>query len=267
MTGPFLNIFVNTLTLGDYLISSIADKSFFKRTAEWNEKASERVMIEYSQPNTHKSFHVGHMRNVALGDSVGRLYKLHGHPTTMVNYIGDEGAHIAKCLWYIQKNGLSPAEGADKGEWLGDMYAKASMTISDASEEDGKVIYDEVSKVLSEIEAKNGPSYDLWLETRPWSLDDSKEVYEWTNAHFDHWFYESEVSEESQEIVDQYLEKGVFKEDDGAIGIDLKRQKAGFLILRKRDGNTLYATKDLALAKRKFDEYKIDKSIYVVVPE
>ena len=64
----------------------------------------------------------------------------------MVNYIGDEGAHIAKCLWYIQKNNLSPAEGADKGEWLGEMYAAASLKISDASEEEGKEIYNEVSK-------------------------------------------------------------------------------------------------------------------------
>ena len=107
-----------------------------------------------------------------------------------------------------------------------------------------------MSQVLSEIEAKSGASYDLWLKTRPWSLDDFREIYEWTSADFDHWFYESEVSEESQEIVDEYLKRGVFKEDDGAIGIDLKDKKAGFLILRKRDGNTLYATKDLALARR-----------------
>ena len=265
--GPFLNISVNTLTLADYLISSVADNSYFSRIESWNEKSDEKVMIEYSQPNTHKSFHVGHMRNVALGDSIGRLYKYCGHPTTMVNYIGDEGAHIAKCLWYIQKNNLSPAEDADKGEWLGEMYAAASLKISDASEEEGKEIYTEVSKVLSEIEAKSGASYDLWLKTRPWSLDDFREIYEWTSADFDHWFYESEVSEESQEIVDEYLKKDVFIEDDGAIGIDLKDKKAGFLILRKRDGNTLYATKDLALARRKFDEYSIDRSIYVVASE
>jgi arginyl-tRNA synthetase len=80
-------------------------------------------------------------------------------------------------------------------------------------------------------------------------------------------FYESQVSEESQQIVDEFLAKGVFTLDDGAVGVDLKPYKLGFSILRKRDGNTLYATKDLALARRKFEQYKIDRSIYVVADE
>ncbi|RYZ48234.1 MAG: arginine--tRNA ligase [Proteobacteria bacterium] len=171
------------------------------------------VMIEYSQPNTHKSFHVGHMRNVVLGDSLGRIYKACGYPVTMVNYIGDEGAHIAKCLWYILKNGhKAPAE--HRGEWLGQMYAAATMALDDATVEEKPVFNAEVSQVLRDIESKKGDTYELWKSTREWSLDDFKEIYEWSGAHFDHWFYESEVSEESQEIVDEYLKKDVFVESD-----------------------------------------------------
>ncbi len=109
--------------------------------------------------------------------------------------------------------------------------------------------------------------YQLWKETRDWSMDVFNDIYKWIGARFDHFFFESDVSEESQAIVEEYLKKGVFVEDQGAIGVDLKDYKLGFALFRKRDGNTLYATKDLALARRKFDQFKIDKSIYVVGSE
>lgn len=260
--GAFLNLRVNLPTLAQFLLEDIQAGSFFKRL----EGRRDRVMIEYSQPNTHKVFHVGHMRNVALGDSLGRLYKYCGYSVVMANYIGDEGAHIAKCLWYIKKHGLT-VPAAHKGEWLGDIYAKSCIEIEDANDEQKIKYNQEVSEVLKEIESKQGETFDFWQSSRQWSIDDFKEIYQWVGAQFDHWFYESEVSHESQAIVDEFLGKGVFIEDDGAVGLDLKSEKCGFVLLRKRDGNTLYATKDLALARRKFDEFEIQKCIYVVASE
>lgn len=262
--GAFLNLRVNMNALSSYIFSAVADDSLFKKVAEL--EARKKVMIEYSQPNTHKVFHVGHMRNVALGDSLGRLYEYCGHPVTMANYIGDEGTHIAKCLWYIRKNSYEiPVEG--RGEWLGEMYSKASIMLEDAEGDDKQRLKDEVSEVLKEIESKDGDTFNFWNESKQWSIDDFNEIYDWIGARFDHWFSESEVSEESQEIVTEYKDKGVFVEDDGAIGLDLKDDKLGFVLLRKRDGNTLYATKDLALARRKYEQFNIDKSVYVVGSE
>ena len=264
VAGPFLNIHVKASTLAQYLIPAIMDGSLFERNKRGEDKL--KVMIEYSQPNTHKSFHVGHMRNLVLGDSIGRIYKACGYPTMMVNYIGDEGAHIAKCLWYIQKSGEAFPR-VDHGEWLGRMYSSASLLLEDASPEIKLAMNAEISTILRDIESKKGPTYELWKLTRQWSMDDFNEIYAWTGAHFDHWFTESEVSEESQEIVDEYLAKGVFVESDGAIGLDLKEEKLGFVILRKRDGNTTYATKDLALARRKFRQFHTEKAIIVVASE
>lgn len=264
--GAFMNIHVPASALAKHLVPAILDGSMVERNKRGS-STRPNVMIEYSQPNTHKSFHVGHMRNVVLGDSLGRIYKACGYPVMMVNYIGDEGAHIAKCLWYIKKNNQTAPTQGNLGEWLGRMYSAATIAIEDASAEEKLEYNAEVSKILREIESKKGETFDLWEKTRQWSIDDFNEIYAWSGAHFDHWFSESEVSEESQEIVDEYLEKGVFVESDGAIGLDLKEEKLGFVILRKRDGNTTYATKDLALARRKFSQFKVEKAIYVVASE
>jgi arginyl-tRNA synthetase len=267
VVGAFLNLTLAPGQLAQYLLPAMTDRSYFRRLPTYWLEHPEKVMVEYSQPNTHKIFHVGHMRNVALGDSLGRLYEYCGYPVVFANYIGDEGAHIAKCLWYIRKHGLkAPTE--NRGEWLGEMYVKATHLLEDAADADEAVYQEEISAVLKAIESKRGEIYEQWLETREWSLADFNEIYHWTGARFDHVFCESFVSEESQEIVAEYHgDKGVFIEDDGAIGVDLKDDKLGFLILRKRDGNTTYATKDLALARRKYEDFKVDRSLYVVGSE
>ncbi|MEY4630175.1 MAG: arginine--tRNA ligase [Pseudomonadota bacterium] len=264
--GPFLNITVNQNALLSWLLPSAATGSLFRGMRESPEAAATRVMIEYSQPNTHKEFHVGHVRNVCLGSSLVNLFRHCGYPVVAANYIGDEGTHIAKCLWHIKSTGATPP-ATKRGEWLGDMYAAATHAL-DAAEGQLKAGYEqEISAILRSIESKSGPDYELWKESRQWSLDDFDSVYDWFHVKFDRVFFESEVSTESQEIVEEFLAKGAFVESDGAIGADLKPFKLGFMIVRKRDGNTLYATKDLALARRKFDEFKIDRSVYVVASE
>ncbi len=261
--GAFLNITLKPAALARFLIPHLRQGTYFDRLKLADRP---RVMIEYSQPNTHKAFHVGHMRNVALGDALGRIYEACSFPVIMANYIGDEGAHIAKCLWYIEKNKLkAPTER--RGEWLGEMYTQATHTLEDATPEQAPVYHAEVSAVLRAIESKKGDIYEEWRATRQWSLDDFSEIYSWIGARFDQFFYESEVSEESQVIVDEYLQNQVFAESDGAIGLDLKEEKLGFVIVRKRDGNTTYATKDLALARVKYRQFQIKKSIYCVGSE
>ena len=261
----FLNLTLAPKASASFLLPRIHDGRYFK-VFESHDHHGTKVMVEYSQPNTHKAFHVGHIRNVALGDSLGRLFKYGGYDVIMVNYLGDEGAHIAKCLWQIQKGG-EDAPQTHRGTWLDQQYRRSNAALDAATPEEKAAIEKDMSSILAAIESKEGPTYELWQKTRTWSVEDFQEIYTWFGAHFDHWFSESEVSEASQDIVQEYLEKGVFVEDDGAIGLDLKDDKLGFVILRKRDGNTLYATKDLALARRKYDEYDITKSIYVVASE
>jgi len=409
-------------------------------------------MIEYSQPNTHKAFHVGHMRNAALGDCLVRMYEFVGHEVVAANYFGDEGAHIAKCLWKLKKFvaekkfDIDSIAEKDRAEWLGGMYAEAvadldmanltklpfpdvtaakvlsvsehpsaeapknwhvvelltgpdqkhtvvcggrgykvgdfvaykplgsslkniTVTAKDmlgvescgvmlaytelgqtepadpkpAKEEKKEEIAteakepadqakggkkgkknkgggaggggkkkkkkkeklpakiyivdpkigaitpgvqlselgktdDKIPNVMSEIKKRNTEVGDmlrameegdkdavaLWKKTKKWSLDEFKRIYAWLNCRFDHDFFESEVSESSRNLVIELHKKGVLQKSNGAICADLNKYKLGFLILLKSNGAGLYATKDLDLARVKFEKFQVAKSIYVV---
>lgn len=488
------------------LIPSILDGTFLaKRKGSRN---SERVMIEYSQPNTHKAFHVGHMRNAALGDSLVRIYEAMGHPVVAANYFGDEGAHIAKCLWLLkpylaeQKTTIEkvPIPAEQRAEWLGKFYADATelleldtltclpypnevvaaqvetvmphpdaasakkglfvvtlrmkplpstatqtvvcgghgygvgdivayqpvgttfkgkpvqaldmkgvkshgiilsgdelgiegygenekegemgetgetgetgektgdetttgmttgvtcaattMAVTTASKKASKkkstekkksvdqqksaaavqkktkssdkkllpknkiftfpllqlkngvkidtktvgnnaflgqllteigrysnlknvpankqVVQEwkernqQVDDTLKEMEAGNNDTAKLWTITKQWCMDEFKKIYKWLDCRFDHDFFESQCSEKSRETVLEQEKKGVLKKDNGAIIADLTPYKLGHLVLLKSNGAGLYATKDLELARIKFETFNIERSIYVV---
>ena len=118
--------------------------------------------------------------------------------------------------------------------------------------------------ILKQLEKKSGEFYDLWKQTREWSIELMNEVYKWANVKFDVWYWESEVDSDSVKLVHEYQKKGLFTEDQGAVGINLDEYKLGFCMLLKTDGNGLYATKDIELARRKFQDYHIEKNLYVV---
>lgn len=498
----FVNMFLSTPVLAS-VCTAVDNGSFLQPLSS---DGKDRVMIEYSQPNTHKAFHVGHMRNAALGDSLVRLYEACGHHVTAANYFGDEGAHIAKCLWYLQKHvaetklDLKSVPADSRGEFLGEMYSKAvdELELSaftkypfpgvigvkvvsvdkhpdatappnwhkvvvqlgadatktavvicggtgykvgdvvaytpvggklkdkavepkdmkgvascgvimglkelDIEEEDpskaeaakkkeadakakedaakakshggaakgkgddkkaaagddkkkadkadkkadkkkddkpaaaagdkkakadkkdapageakgaatpsskkgkggesqnanskifvlpegtpigipltevgrkagtsipaGVAVEEEVVKrnkevgaMLLAMETQEPKISALWAETKDWSLKEFKKIYQWLDCRFDHDFFESEVGEESKHMVQEFHKKGVLKSSGQAVVADLSEYKLGFCVLLKSNGAGLYATKDLALARRKFDKFNIDKSIYVV---
>ncbi len=274
-----LAIFLNSLAKDPWILSTSATNGFLnivvKTTSMMSEllrpitlpvKKPTRVMIEYSQPNTHKDFHVGHLRNTCLGASLVHLFRYQGYDTIAANYFGDEGTHIAKCIWYIQSENKTPPD-TDQGLWLGQMYTASTLKLEDCDSESKKTFQGEISQILKNIESKKGADYEFWKTTREWSLIEFRKIYSWLEAPFDHDLFESDVSEESQKIVDEYLAKKIFIESEGAIGIDLKEFGLGFMLARKRDGNTLYATKDLALARQKFEKYRIDRAYYIVANE
>lgn len=261
--GGFLNFKINSSYLAQFLIPQIEKGSFFQHTRENLSANAKRIMVEYSQPNTHKEFHVGHGRNVCLGNHLYRLYQYFGHETLGVNYIGDEGTHIAKCLYAITESKQTIPQH-DRAEWLGKKYVESNQLLEQAEKNNDLAPKKKISQILSDIENKRDPIYSLWKETRDYCLQDFNKIYQWLDVHFDHVFYESEVSERSQALVDEYYQKGLLQESQGAIGIDMNDQNLGFMMVRKSDGNTLYITKDIALAEIKFNQFKIEKSIYVV---
>lgn len=271
--GPYVNI---RLDLGRAAASVLP--AWARGDTPTPPPRDEKVMVEYSQPNTHKAFHVGHMRNVCLGDSLVRLLRAVGHEVVAANYLGDVGAHIAKCLWYyldeLDDAGRQPPD-TWRGEWLGQLYARATLQLEDweAAAKAGDAEAEKklesararTTEILTKLEHKDPALLEVWAKTRQWSLEEFDEIYAWSGVVFDRIFYESEVDEPGLKIVEEYLQKGVFVESEGAVGIfNEEIPYMPFFMLRKRDGTGLYATKDLALARLKFEEFGIDRSIYVV---
>jgi arginyl-tRNA synthetase len=270
--GPYLNFKVTPEFLFINVVSDILDHSYFKREL-LESSLAQKTMIEYSQPNTHKELHVGHMRNLCLGDSLIRLMRrAYGQENIIsTTFPGDVGTHVAKCLWYI-KNHISDFEfkersqSEDRGEWLGKMYSAGNLKLEDeaAIPEQFERNKKQLTDILKQLENQEGEFFDLWKETRQWSVDLMNKVYQWAGVEFDRWYWESEVDAASVETVKKYYIEGKLQKSEGAIGLDFSESNLGFCLLLKSDGTGLYATKDLELARRKFEEFKIQKSVYVV---
>ncbi|MCA2960593.1 MAG: arginine--tRNA ligase [Silvanigrellales bacterium] len=230
--------------------------------------ASEKIVVEYAQPNTHKAMHVGHLRCIVLGDAVALLLARAGHAVVKATYPGDLGAHIAKTLWYLSER-YFPAGGklpdSNRADWLGETYVKADEAIKadtgTPKEVENRAV---IAGILKELHDENGPMYDLWKTTREWSFDYMRDVYSWLGVSFDVWYTESECDKPSAALVRRKLAEGFFKQDAGAVGIDLSPWKLGFAMFLKSDGNGLYITKDLELLRRKFEDPAVTRSVYVV---
>ncbi|OFZ25700.1 MAG: arginine--tRNA ligase [Bdellovibrionales bacterium RIFOXYB1_FULL_37_110] len=260
--GPYVNFFLNLKNVSPELILQINQGDFFKKTLIQN---TEKIMIEYSQPNTHKILHVGHMRNLCLGNSLVRLNRYLGHQVIASTYPGDVGTHVAKCLWYLKYINKEALPTQNHGDWLGKIYVLASQAVEDQKDtEEESSTKQKLTEILRQLEEKKGEFYELWITTRQWSLDLFNRTYAWADVTFDRWYFESEVDSDSLKRVNQLKEGGLFIESQGAIGMDLSADNLGFCIVIKSDGTGMYSTKDIELAYRKFLEFGIDKSIYVV---
>ena len=259
--GPYLNFFISSKYLGERILSLLAEKQIPGTLPG----PFQRCMVEYSQPNTHKELHVGHMRTACLGNAVCKILSAAGHDVVSATYPGDVGTHVAKCLWYLKKFQPEISPDEDRGTWLGRMYSSANNLLEDQKgtdqEEENRR---ELTAILKELHARNGEYYELWKETREWSLTLMQKAYSWLDISFDRWFFESEVDEPSLAYARELYNQGLLVEDDGAIGMDLTEDGLGFCLLIKSDGNGLYSTKDVLLAKRKFEEFGIERNIYVV---
>src|SRR3989339_790391 len=260
-SGPYLNFTLENMAYGE-IVSAIIDHSYFKTPLI--EKA-ENIMIEYSQPNTHKELHVGHMRNLCYGNALVHMNRYLGHKVIASTYPGDVGTHVAKCLWYLKFHNKLPAPTNNKGPWLGEMYSKASIKLEDEMGTPREELNrKELTIILKELTAEKGEYFELWKESREWSIELMKQVYKWSDVLFDHWYFESQVDHPSIEFAKKWQQQGLYIESEGAIGADLKDDKLGFCIMIKSDGTGTYAAKDISLAYKKFDEYRLDRSYYVV---
>jgi len=258
--GPYLNFVIDASKIAELVLKEISKSRSKYGQSKVGKK--EKVMIEYSQPNTHKEFHVGHLRNVCIGSALINIYKNCNYKVISANYPADSGAHVAKTLWYMQEylnQSDIPSDPADRGEFLGQTYARAVAELKEHPE-----FKPQVQDVMLKLEAGEKKLTKLWQETRQWSLDQFKKIYQDLGVDFDVWFYESMEEKEGKKMLPQLLKHNFIKKSDGAIIADLAKYNLGILVLLRQDGTVLYGLKDLALAMKKFKKYKIKKSLYLV---
>lgn len=219
--------------------------------------AHENVMIEFSSPNPGKSFHIGHLRNTLIGQAVANFYKLQGFSIRTANYLNDTGLHIAKIIWYLRNKNRQP-EG-DLEKWLAKIYAEIYQ-LMEANEQ----IKKEIDQIYQKIEAGDKEIWNDLLQVREWSETLFKQIYAELGVHFDDWSYDSQMLEAGKAYVQELLSKNIAKVDDGAVIVDLSEDKLPNALILKSDQTALYITKDLALAKSRFEKFNLDKLIYVV---
>jgi len=257
--GPYVNFFMNKAKLAELVLLDV-----FKQDEKYGmgKKKKEKIMVEHSGPNTHKAFHVGHLRNTVLGDALVSILRFYGHNVLAANYLNVTGTHVAKCIWWFQKKYKGKAPAGNKGEWLGKIYGEAAQKLKD-NEEAMKEVYD----IHRKIEGGDPEIIKVWEKTKGWSMDDFNNIYSDMGIVFDSWFYDNDLIESGKAIVADLMKKKIAEESEGAIIVNLEKEKLEVGLVLKSDGTCLYLTKDLGLAKLKFDNYKIDKSIYVTGTE
>jgi arginyl-tRNA synthetase len=242
---------------------------------------SERVMVEYAQPNTHHSFHIGHARNALLGESLARLVEFAGFPTIRASYPGDIGLGVITVMWAYDKfyKGQQPQGIHERGQWLLKIYAEATAMLE---KKDGETPEEAARREAYEAERREmyrkwdvgDPTVrELWRVTRQWSLDELNDILSTLGVKIEVFFFESEVDEPSKVIVQELIGRGIAI-DERPIGgpvivkidekLGLKKEKYRTAVILRSDGTSLYLTKDLALAKEKFEKYHVDRSVYVV---
>jgi arginyl-tRNA synthetase len=240
----------------------------------------QKVMVEYSSPNTNKPLHLGHVRNNLLGFSVSQILEHNGYEVVKANLINDRGIHICKSMIAWQKfgNGETPETSGLKGDHLVGKYyvefdkhykTEIKQLIADGKTEDEAKkqapLLIEAQEMLRQWEAGNEEVISLWKTMNQWVYSGFEATYKRMGVSFNQYYYESNTYLLGKDIVNEGLEKGVFfKKEDSSVWIDLTNEKLDEKLLLRKDGTSVYMTQDIGTADKKFEEYGCDKSVYVV---
>ena len=243
----------------------------------------EKVMVEYSSPNTNKPLHLGHLRNNFLGWSTAAILQANGYSIVKTCIANDRGIHICKSMvaWQLFANGASPESTGTKGDhFVGDYYVMFGEVLKKQVIEmvEAGATKDEAEKqapymkmaqqMLVDWEAGKPDVIELWKKMNSWVYSGFDITYKRIGSDFDKVYYESETYILGKQLVEQGLKKGVFiKKEDGSVWIDLTANGLDEKIVQRKDGTAVYITQDIGLAVNKYEEYKCDQSIYVVGDE
>jgi len=268
------------LTVADNYWTDLLDKNYNDICYGKKEMNGQRVMVEYSSPNTNKPLHLGHLRNNFLGWSVAQILKASGYDVIKSCIVNDRGIHICKSMiaWQLFANGATPQSTNTKGDhFVGDYYVKFNdeykkqveeLVVSgmpkDLAEKEAPIMK-ATQQMLQDWEAGKPDVMELWKTMNGWVYEGFDVTYKKIGSDFDVIYYESNTYLLGKDIVKQGLDKKVFyQKEDGSIWIDLTGDGLDEKIVQRKDGTSVYITQDIGLHQQKYDEYKIDQSIYVI---
>lgn len=256
VAGPgFINFFLTR----DFFTESIRD--ILSKQDTWGSielLAGKKVMVEYTQPNPFKPFHIGHLMTNTLGESVARLVKTAGAETMHANYQGDVGLHVAKALWGLKTKSYD----ATDIEKIGEAYAYGNTQY-----EENETARAEIVELNKKVYARDPEIREIYETGKKISLAHFEELYKILGTKFDYYFFESETAELGKRLVEEGLEKGVFEKSDGAIVFHGEPYGLHTRVFVTKDGLPTYETKELGLALLKLEKYPFDLSITTTAVE
>ena len=283
--GPYLNVTMDRAPVVKEVLSAIlktesGEVFSFARPCSMDGK---KVMVEFSSPNTNKPLHLGHLRNDVLGESVSRILAACGAEVRKVCIINDRGIHICKSMLAYKESGQGKtpvSEGIKSDRFVGDFYVCFSKALKEEVDElKRKGVKEEEAEELSPSmrkarellrgwEAGDRETTELWKKMNSWAIEGMKKTYNRTGVSFDKYYFESETYTLGKDEVLKGLAKGIFyRQEDGAVAVDLTEEKLDKKILLRSDGTSIYITQDFGTAINRHKDWPFDKMIYVVGSE
>ncbi|MDZ4847279.1 MAG: arginine--tRNA ligase [Chitinophagales bacterium] len=274
----FLNLTISKNYWIDFLKENYTKQEFGKHAA-----SGKKVALEYCGPNTNKPLHLGHIRNMLLGYSLSNVLKFNGYDVTRVNIYNDRGIAICKSMvaWMQSGNGETPESSGTKGDHLvGKYYVEfdkilkrevEELTAKGMEKEKAEreaPVFKAAQELLLKWEAGDKATLDLWKQMNGWVYGGFEQTFKKIGVSFEKNYYESETYLLGKSLVLEGLEKGVFfKKEDGSIWVNLEDKGLDQKVLLRSDGTSVYLTQDLGTAQLRYDDFKMDQSIYVVANE
>ena len=276
----FLNLSIDDAFWINQLEAIDADEKYGNYVRYGNNGEQPLMMVEYSSPNTNKPLHLGHVRNNLLGYSIAKIQEANGWKVVKTNIVNDRGIHICKSMlaWLKFGNGETPETSGKKGDHLiGDYYVRfdkeykaqvAELMAGGMDEETAKKeapLMKEAQEMLRKWEANDPEVRGLWAKMNEWVYAGFDETYKRMGVSFDKIYYESNTYLEGKSEVEKGLASGAFyRREDGSVWADLTKDGLDEKLLLRSDGTSVYMTQDIGTAKLRFQDYPIDKMVYVV---
>lgn len=259
VTGPYLNFFLNRKSMARQTVWDIITQK--KNYGKGKLGSKKKTMVEFPSPNTNKPLHLGHLRNMSIGESVSRILEFNGEKVVRSNLYNDRGIHICQSMLAYEKWGheKTPEDKKEKPDhFVGDFYVLFHKKKT-------KKLEEEAQELLRKWEKGDKKTLLLWKVMNDWAIDGFEKTFKKFGISHDVNFLESKVYKIGKKMVMDGLKLGFFeKGKEGEVKVNLSSEGLGEKILLRKDGTAIYIVQDMGLSKIKFDKYKLDRSLYVV---